>query len=105
MVRPDMWRRCRDRYQYDPNPRVRDAMGAIWRALVAEPRAAVEENWDAIAGELLKEIGGRLWRNREAACLGLADLLQARDSRGSAAGPLFSLCRQPQCWTAVGRRS
>ncbi len=53
-------------------------MGAIWRALVAEPRAAVEAQWGAIADELLREVGGRLWRNREAACLGLADLLQAR---------------------------
>ncbi len=66
------------RSQYDPNPRVREAMGAIWRALVPEPRAAIESHWDAIAGELLTEIGGRLWRNREAACLGLADLLQVR---------------------------
>ena len=31
----------------------------------------------AIADELLREMGGRMWRNREAACLGLADLLQA----------------------------
>ncbi len=53
-------------------------MAAIWRALVPEPRAAVEAQWGAIADELLKEVGGRLWRNREAACLGLADLLQAR---------------------------
>lgn len=66
------------RYQYDPNPRVREAMGAIWRALVPEPRVAVEAHWDAIAAELLGELGSRLWRNREAAALGLADLLQAR---------------------------
>lgn len=30
------------RYQYDPNPRVRDAMSAIWRALVPEPRTAIQ---------------------------------------------------------------
>jgi len=66
------------RYQYDPNLRVRDAMAAIWRALVPEPREAIEKQWGAIADELLKEVGGRLWRNREAACLGLADLLQGR---------------------------
>lgn len=35
-----------------------------------------QEQWSAIADELLGEVGGRLWRNREAACLGLADLLQ-----------------------------
>jgi hypothetical protein len=30
------------------------------------------------SGELLGELGGRLWRNREAAALGLSDLLQVR---------------------------
>ncbi len=28
------------RYQYDPAPRVRDAMGHIWRALVDDPKKA-----------------------------------------------------------------
>ena len=40
--------------QYDPNPRVRDSMTAIWRALVAEPRKAVDEHYSAIMKELLK---------------------------------------------------
>ncbi len=64
------------RYQYDPNGRVRDAMSHIWTALVPEPRAALDAHFGAIADELLREMGGRMWRNREAACLGLADLLQ-----------------------------
>ena len=64
------------RYQYDPNGRVRDAMAHIWVALVPEPRAALDAHFGAIADELLREMGGRMWRNREAACLGLADLLQ-----------------------------
>lgn len=68
---------CR-RYQYDPNGRVRDAMTHIWAALVPEPRAALDTHFGAIADELLREMGGRMWRNREAACLGLADLLQVR---------------------------
>lgn len=66
------------RYQYDPNPRVRDAMSHIWRALVDEPKKALEEHFAAVVKELLREMGGRLWRNREAACSALADLVQAR---------------------------
>jgi len=66
------------RYQYDPNARVRDAMAHIWRALVPEPKKALEAHFGAVAAELLREMGGRLWRSREAACAALADLLQAR---------------------------
>ena len=68
------WQLCR--YQYDPNLRVRDAMAYIWRALVPEPRKALEAHFDAVAAELLREMTGRLWRSREAACAALADLLQ-----------------------------
>ncbi|KAL3147888.1 hypothetical protein ABBQ32_002606 [Trebouxia sp. C0010 RCD-2024] len=66
------------RYQYDPNARVRDSMSHIWRALVAEPKKTVDEHFGAILKELLKEMGGRLWRNREASCNALSDLLQGR---------------------------
>ena len=48
----------------------------IWRSLVDDPRKAVDEHFGAIMGELLREMGGRLWRNRQAACTGMADLLQ-----------------------------
>lgn len=51
-------------------------MGHIWRALVPEPRRALEAHFGAVAAELLREMGGRLWRSREAACAALADLLQ-----------------------------
>jgi proteasome component ECM29 len=71
-------RPCAGRYQYDPNARVRDAMAHIWRALVPEPKKALEAHFGAVAAELLREMGGRLWRSREAACAALADLLQAR---------------------------
>lgn len=87
------------RYQYDPNPRVREAMAAIWRALVPEPRAAVEAHWDAIAGELLGEVGGRLWRNREAACLGLADLVQV----SSCVEPHRVASARSRCFSGGGR--
>ena len=64
------------RYQHDPNPRVRDAMTHIWRALIDNPKQAVDEHFAAIVKEVLTEMGGRLWRNREAACSALSDLVQ-----------------------------
>ena len=66
------------RYQHDPNPRVRDAMTLIWRALVDNPKQALDEHFAAIVAEILADMGGRLWRSREAACSALADLVQAR---------------------------
>ena len=53
-------------------------MAHIWRALVPDPKKALETHFGAVAAELLREMGGRLWRSREAACAALADLLQAR---------------------------
>lgn len=79
-------------------------MSHIWRALVPEPKKTVDQHFGAILQELLKvlsgashlvstpedcglhvnvyvpmqEMGGRLWRNREASCNALSDLLQGR---------------------------
>lgn len=53
-------------------------MSHIWHALVPDPKATVDANYAPICKELLKEMGGRLWRNREASASGLADLLQVR---------------------------
>lgn len=75
---PAKVRACHFRYQYDPNPRVSEAMSHIWHALVPEPKKAVDASFDQICTELLREMGGRLWRNREACCAGMADLLQVR---------------------------
>ncbi len=47
---------------------------------------AVDEHFDAIVAELLREIGGRLWRSRQASCLALADLLVGRRWAGQGAG-------------------
>lgn len=64
------------RYQYDPNPKVQDSMVLIWRALIDDPKKTIDAHFDAIISELLKEMGGRLWRNRQAAAGALADLIQ-----------------------------
>lgn len=60
-------------------------MSHIWHALVPDPKATVDANYAPICKELLKEMGGRLWRNREASASGLADLLQACSPPTSAA--------------------
>ena len=51
-------------------------MTHIWRALINNPKQAVDEHFAAIVKEVLTEMGGRLWRNREAACSALSDLVQ-----------------------------
>ncbi|KAG0093814.1 hypothetical protein BGZ92_001559 [Podila epicladia] len=66
------------RYQYDPNPKVNEAMTSIWRALVKEPKKAVQEYFDVIIKDLLDGMGARAWRTRESSCLAMADLLQGR---------------------------
>ncbi len=66
------------RMLHDPNKGVADAASAIWSALVSDPRAALDEHFDAIVRELLRDLGGRLWRGREAAAGALADALTGR---------------------------
>ena len=39
---------------------------------------ALEEHFSAVMADLLKEAGGRLWRNRQASCAAIADLLTGR---------------------------
>ena len=38
----------------------------------------MDEHFAAIVKEVMTEMGGRLWRNREAACSALADLVQVQ---------------------------
>jgi proteasome component ECM29 len=84
------------RMLHDPNKGVADAATAIWSALVSDPRAALDTHFDAIMSELLKELGGRLWRGREAAAGALADALTGR--RWAQLAPHFA-----QCWTMALR--
>ncbi|XP_073008804.1 uncharacterized protein [Typha latifolia] len=66
------------RYQYDPDKNVQDAMGHIWKSIVADPRRTIDEYFDLIMDDLLAQSGSRLWRSREASCLALADIIQGR---------------------------
>ncbi|KAJ0985238.1 hypothetical protein J5N97_003594 [Dioscorea zingiberensis] len=66
------------RYQYDPDKNVQDAMGHIWKSIVADTKKTIEEYFDIIMDDLLMQSGSRLWRSREASCLALADIIQGR---------------------------
>jgi proteasome component ECM29 len=66
------------RYRFDPNPNVQRSMNDIWNALVKSPTAVIDENFDAIMNDLLKNILGKEWRTREASCAAIADLVQGR---------------------------
>lgn len=66
------------RYQYDPDKNVQDAMGHIWKSIVADPKKTIDEYFDTIIDDLLTQSGSRLWRSREASCLALADIIQGR---------------------------
>ncbi|CAG8534937.1 9628_t:CDS:10 [Funneliformis mosseae] len=66
------------RFQYDPNPRVNEAMTSIWKSLVKDPKNVIDEYFDIIVKDLLKGLGDRLWRTRESSSNALTDLLQGR---------------------------
>ena len=67
------------RYRFDPNPNVQRSMNEIWKALVRDPNAVIDQNFGAILEDLLKSILGKEWRVREASCAAIADLVQGRD--------------------------
>ena len=66
------------RYQYDPATRVRDSIGRLWQVLVRDPKAAVEKHLGAILKELLDTMASDKWRERQAAYMGMTDLLMGR---------------------------
>lgn len=53
-------------------------MNDLWKKLVKEPVAVVDQNFDNIMDELLKNIVGREWRVRQASCAAIADLVQGK---------------------------
>ncbi|KAL8631653.1 hypothetical protein Q9189_002659 [Teloschistes chrysophthalmus] len=66
------------RYRFDPNTNVRNSMNDIWTALVHEPTATIDQHFDSIMSDLLKNILGKEWRTRQACCAAIADLVQSR---------------------------
>ncbi|KAI4187280.1 MAG: hypothetical protein L6R41_002916 [Letrouitia leprolyta] len=66
------------RYRFDPNTNVRNSMNDIWNALVHEPTVTIDQYFDTIMSDLLKNILGKEWRTRQACCAAIADLVQSR---------------------------
>lgn len=67
------------RYRFDPNPNVQRSMNDIWHALVKDPNALVDAQFDNIIQDLLQSIlQGKEWRVRQACCAAIADLIQGR---------------------------
>ncbi len=68
------------RYRFDPNPNVQRSMNEIWRALVKDPNAVINENFNLIMEDLLQSVvSGKEWRAREASCAAISDLVQGRE--------------------------
>lgn len=66
------------RYRFDPNTNVQRSMNDIWKALVKDSNAVIEEHFDAIMNDLLKSIHTKEWRVRQASCSAIADLISGR---------------------------
>ncbi|KID89611.1 proteasome component [Metarhizium guizhouense ARSEF 977] len=66
------------RYRFDPNGNVQRSMDDIWKALIKDSNATIDNHFDAIIQDLLKSILGREWRVREASCAAISDLIQGR---------------------------
>lgn len=64
------------RYKYDPTTSVHTSMNEIWNALVKDTSKTVNDNFTIILEELLKSMGNKEWRVRQASTAGLNDLLQ-----------------------------
>ncbi|XP_076462653.1 proteasome adapter and scaffold protein ECM29-like isoform X2 [Babylonia areolata] len=66
------------RYQFDPNPRIQQAMAGIWNALVKDNKKTVDLYLKEILSDLLKNLTSNQWRVRESSCNAVTDLLRGR---------------------------
>lgn len=64
------------RYRFDPNMVVSKLMNDIWSAIVKDTPKTVRANFDVILAEILKSMGSKEWRVRQASTAALMDLLQ-----------------------------
>ncbi|ESP05333.1 hypothetical protein LOTGIDRAFT_103320 [Lottia gigantea] len=67
------------RYQFDPNPKIQQAMSSIWNALVKDNKKTVEIYMKQILDDLIKNLTSNQWRIRESSCLAVNDLLRGRN--------------------------
>lgn len=66
------------RYQFDPNPKIQQAMSSIWNALVQDNKNTVDKYMKEILADLLGNLTNVQWRVRESSCLAVNDLLRGR---------------------------
>lgn len=66
------------RYRFDPNTQVSQSMNDIWIALVKDSLKTVRENFNIILDEVLKGMGSKEWRVRQASGAALNELLQTQ---------------------------
>jgi len=66
------------RYQFDPNPKIRQVMTTIWTSLVPESKKTVDEYLELILDDLMKSLTTNQWRERESSCIALNDLIRGR---------------------------
>ncbi|KAJ3274310.1 hypothetical protein HDV01_003154 [Terramyces sp. JEL0728] len=66
------------RYSFDPHPKTAQGMKNIWNSLVKEPAKTVDKYFVEIMNEVLKGMGDRMWRTREASTAALTDLLNGK---------------------------
>lgn len=64
------------RYRFDPNVLVTQSMETIWQALVKDTPATIARYFEDIMGELVKGMGNKEWRVRQASASALNNLLQ-----------------------------
>ncbi|CAN3502189.1 proteasome component Ecm29p [Diutina catenulata] len=64
------------RYKFDPSTSVQTSMTGIWNILVRDSNATLNQYFTPVVDELLKGMGNKEWRVREASTTALTDLLQ-----------------------------
>jgi len=63
------------RYQFDPNAKIKETMKTLWQTLVTDPAQTLSTHFRPIILDLIACLTGRLWRERHAAGLAIADLV------------------------------
>lgn len=66
------------RYRFDPNVAVSKSMNDIWTALIKDGPKTIADNFEVILNEILRTMGNKEWRVRQASAAALGNLLQTQ---------------------------
>ncbi|ODV60780.1 Ecm29p [Ascoidea rubescens DSM 1968] len=64
------------RYRFDANESVSKTMNDMWNILITDSSKTILSHHDIIFNELVRGMGSREWRVRQASCIALIDLLE-----------------------------